>query len=71
MENIFEFADELGPAGIVHIYHPRIGLKAVVAIDNVPGGPSIGGIRMALDVVAAAGNVTPMLGLPKIPTPYG
>lgn len=52
MENIFEFADELGPAKIVHIYDPRIALKAVVVIDNVACGPSIGGIRMAPDVSA-------------------
>ena len=52
MENIFAFADELGPAKIVHIYDPRTGLKAVVAIDNVACGPSIGGIRMAPDVSA-------------------
>jgi glutamate dehydrogenase (NAD(P)+) len=48
--DIFEFADNLGPAKIVHIYDPKVGLKAVVAIDNVARGPSIGGIRMAPDV---------------------
>jgi glutamate dehydrogenase/leucine dehydrogenase len=53
MENIFDFGDELGPAKIVHLYDPKIGLRAVVAIDNVACGPSIGGIRMALDVSAA------------------
>ena len=52
MENIFEFADELGPIKIVHLYDPKHGLKAVVAIDNVARGPSIGGIRMAPDVSA-------------------
>jgi glutamate dehydrogenase (NAD(P)+)/glutamate dehydrogenase (NADP+) len=52
MGDIFEFTDELGPAKIVHIYDPRIALKAVVAIDNVACGPSIGGIRMAPDVSA-------------------
>jgi glutamate dehydrogenase/leucine dehydrogenase len=53
MENIFDFTDELGPIKIVHIYEPKSGLKAVVAIDNVACGPSIGGIRMAPDVSAA------------------
>jgi glutamate dehydrogenase (NAD(P)+) len=53
MENIFEFADDLGPIKIVHIYDPKHNLKAVVAIDNVARGPSIGGIRMAPDVSAA------------------
>jgi glutamate dehydrogenase (NAD(P)+) len=52
MENIFAFADELGPAKIVHVYDPKYELKAVVAIDNVARGPSIGGIRMAPDVSA-------------------
>ncbi|OGQ78566.1 MAG: glutamate dehydrogenase [Deltaproteobacteria bacterium RIFCSPLOWO2_12_FULL_60_19] len=52
MEDIFAFADELGPAKIVHIYDPGTGLKAVVAVDNVACGPSIGGIRMAPDVSA-------------------
>lgn len=49
---IFDFADDLGPAKIVHIYEPWLGLKAVVAIDNVACGPSIGGVRMAPDVSA-------------------
>jgi len=52
MENLFEFADDLGPIKIVHVYDPKYGLKAVVAIDNVARGPSIGGIRMAPDVSA-------------------
>jgi glutamate dehydrogenase/leucine dehydrogenase len=52
MENIFDFADELGPIKIVHLYDPKYDLKAVVAIDNVARGPSIGGIRMAPDVSA-------------------
>jgi glutamate dehydrogenase (NAD(P)+) len=50
MKDIFEFTDELGPIKIVHVHDPRCGLKAVVAIDNVARGPSIGGIRMAPDV---------------------
>ena len=52
MQDIFEFADDLGPLKIVHIYDPKCDLKAVVAIDNVARGPSIGGIRMAPDVSA-------------------
>src|SRR5207344_200759 len=52
MKDIFEFADDLGPIKIVHVYDPKYGLKAVVAIDNVARGPSIGGIRMAPDVSA-------------------
>ncbi len=52
MENIFDFADELGPIKIVHVYDPKWSLKAVVAIDNVARGPAIGGVRMAPDVSA-------------------
>ena len=50
MDSMFKFDDELGPAKIVHIYEPTIPLKAVLVIDNVAAGPSIGGIRMAADV---------------------
>lgn len=49
---IFDFADDFGPAKIVHIYEPSLGLKAIVAIDNVACGPAIGGVRMAPDVSA-------------------
>lgn len=49
-EKIFELADELGPAKIVHLYEPRTKMKAIVVIDNVAAGPSIGGVRMAPDV---------------------
>jgi len=50
MENIFDFADELGPIKIVHVYDPKCGLRGIVAIDNIARGPSIGGVRMAPDV---------------------
>jgi glutamate dehydrogenase (NAD(P)+) len=50
MKSGFEFADDLGPEKIVHIHVPGAGLKAVVVVDNVAAGPSIGGTRMALDV---------------------
>ena len=50
MENIFDYADELGPAKIIHIYEPSVNLKAVLVVDNVAMGPSIGGLRMAEDV---------------------
>jgi glutamate dehydrogenase/leucine dehydrogenase len=50
MEDAFRFADELGPAKLVHIYEPSTGLKAIVVVDNVAAGPSIGGLRMAPDV---------------------
>ncbi len=50
MEDIFRFADEWGPLKIIHLHRPAIGLKAVVAVDNVACGPAIGGVRMAPDV---------------------
>ncbi len=50
MDDIFRFADHLGPAKIVHITEPSTGLKAVVVVDNVAAGPSIGGVRMAPNV---------------------
>ncbi|MBN1134757.1 MAG: Glu/Leu/Phe/Val dehydrogenase [Methanosarcinaceae archaeon] len=50
MENVFQFADELGPSKVIHVYEPSAGLKAVLVVDNVAMGPSIGGVRMALDV---------------------
>jgi glutamate dehydrogenase (NAD(P)+) len=34
----------------VHIHEPRIGLKAIVVVDNTAAGPAIGGTRMAPDV---------------------
>jgi glutamate dehydrogenase (NAD(P)+) len=50
MENAFANADDLGPAKIIHVHEPSLGLKAVLVIDNVAAGPSIGGLRMAPDV---------------------
>ena len=50
MSDIFAFADELGPVKVIHVQEPAIGLKAVLVVDNVAKGPSIGGVRMATDV---------------------
>ena len=50
MPDLFQFADDLGPAKIIHVHEPTIGLKAVLVVDNVARGPSIGGLRMAPDV---------------------
>jgi glutamate dehydrogenase (NAD(P)+) len=47
---VFRFADDLGPQKIIHIHEPGVDLKAILVIDNVAAGPSIGGIRMAPDV---------------------
>ncbi len=50
MTDPFDLADDLGPQKIVHVQNAAIGLKAIVVIDNTAAGPSIGGVRMALDV---------------------
>ena len=50
MEDVFRFADDLGPAKVIHVYEPSVGLRGVLVVDNVAAGPSIGGVRMAADV---------------------
>jgi glutamate dehydrogenase (NAD(P)+) len=44
------FADDLGPARVIHIHQPVLGLAATVVLDNLACGPAIGGLRMAPDV---------------------
>ncbi len=50
MEEVFQYADELGPLKVIHVHEPSVNLKAVLVVDNVAKGPSIGGVRMAPDV---------------------
>jgi glutamate dehydrogenase (NAD(P)+) len=50
MTDAFRFADDLGPAKIVQVYEPAIGLRGTLVVDNVAIGPSIGGLRVAPDV---------------------
>ncbi len=50
MIDVFKFADDLGPAKIIHVHEPSVGLKAVLVVDNVAAGPALGGVRMAPDV---------------------
>jgi glutamate dehydrogenase (NAD(P)+) len=50
MEDPFALADALGPAKVIHVHEPGIGLRATLVVDNVAAGPSIGGLRMAPDV---------------------
>ena len=49
-EAAFSYCDDLGPRRILHIYEPSVGLNAILVVDNVAAGPSIGGVRMAPDV---------------------
>jgi glutamate dehydrogenase (NAD(P)+) len=46
----FQMNDGFGPARIVQIRAPGLGLTAATVIDNTACGPSIGGVRMAPDV---------------------
>ncbi len=41
-----KFADDIGPEKIIEIYSPKVGLNAVVVLDNLKRGPAKGGIRM-------------------------
>jgi glutamate dehydrogenase (NAD(P)+) len=50
MENRLHGGDDLGPAKIIEVREPGLGLKAVLVVDNVACGPAIGGLRMAPDV---------------------
>ncbi|MGW8229162.1 MAG: Glu/Leu/Phe/Val family dehydrogenase [Gammaproteobacteria bacterium] len=50
MEDVFKFADELGPLKVIHVHEPSVNLKAILVVDNIAKGPSIGGVRMAPDV---------------------
>ena len=52
MEELDRFTDDLGPAKIVHVHEPGIGLRGTLVVDNVATGPSIGGLRMAPDVTS-------------------
>jgi len=52
MQNLFHFADEFGPARIIHIHRASVGLKAILVVDNTACGATIGGVRMAPDVSA-------------------
>jgi glutamate dehydrogenase (NAD(P)+) len=49
-EDIFRFADELGPLKVIHVHEPSVSLRGVLVVDNVAAGPAIGGLRVAPDV---------------------
>lgn len=44
------FCDDLGPAKVIHLHDAAAGLRAIVVVDNVACGASLGGVRMAADV---------------------
>lgn len=45
--DIFQYADDIGPTKIIYVYEPSIKLKAILVVDNVARGPSIGGVAEA------------------------
>ena len=49
-EEIFGYADELGPEKVLHFYDPKLNLRGILVVDNTALGPAIGGIRMLPDV---------------------
>lgn len=44
--------DDVGPMGVLHLYEPKVGLRAIVCVDNVARGPAIGGVKMIPGVTA-------------------
>src|SRR5579885_1720989 len=50
MNEMFQFADDLGPEKVIAIYNAKVGLRAMLVIDNTAAGPALGGCRMAPDV---------------------
>ena len=50
MIDAIPWADDLGPAKIIRVHEPSLGLNATLVVDNVARGPAIGGMRMAPDV---------------------
>jgi len=48
--DIFDRGDAFGPAKVLHVREPSLGLRAVLVVDNVALGPALGGLRMAPDV---------------------
>ncbi len=42
--------DNLGPAKVLQLHDPQIGLHGVVVVDNIALGPAIGGVRISPSV---------------------
>jgi glutamate dehydrogenase (NAD(P)+) len=41
------FGDDLGPARVITVREPAIGLRGLLVVDNMAAGPAIGGLRIA------------------------
>ncbi|MBS3060327.1 MAG: Glu/Leu/Phe/Val dehydrogenase [DPANN group archaeon] len=46
MEEAIKMFDAYGPAKIVEVYNPRVGMRGILVIDSTALGPGKGGIRM-------------------------
>jgi len=42
--------DDIGPERVIEVYHPRLGMRGVLVIDNTALGPGKGGIRFTPSV---------------------
>ena len=45
MTDVLPAGDDLGPAKVIQVREPGLGLKGVLVVDNVACGTSIGGLR--------------------------
>jgi glutamate dehydrogenase/leucine dehydrogenase len=50
MDREKSYIDEIGPSKIIQLYFPLSNFHAIVVIDNTALGPSIGGVRVSLNV---------------------
>ncbi len=50
MSTLVRTGDDLGPAKVIQVREPALGLEAALVVDNVARGPAIGGLRIAPDV---------------------
>ncbi len=48
--NCIEKIQEIGPLKIIQLFFPIANFHAIVVIDNIALGPSIGGVRVSMDV---------------------
>src|SRR5574341_2144518 len=45
-----ELFDDFGPERIIEVYHPKLGMRGVLVVDNTALGPGKGGIRFTPSV---------------------
>lgn len=52
-QEVFGFADEIGPEKVIYFHDPKTHLRAILVVDNTALGPAVGGVRMAPNVTTA------------------